>query len=149
MKMAQEAVARRHGPIQCPVPRSGSRRATENDAIADHLIRLAHSQRNRGVGSCFLHLRNVTGSPMHGITSAFTGVTTPEPANPAEEAYCAEKTGAACLRQTGGQSRRQTNHGQWTSCTTRYVLVGTFDGSMCSTTTIVKGLASKLIIAAG
>jgi putative transposase len=37
--------------------------ATENDEIADHLIRLTHNQRNWGFGLCFLHLRNVKGHP--------------------------------------------------------------------------------------
>lgn len=32
-----------------------------NEAIADHLIRLTHNQRNWGFGLCFLYLRNVKG----------------------------------------------------------------------------------------
>lgn len=72
--MAQEAVARTSRPIQLacaafrisPVCyRHPPRRATENDAIADHVIRLTHSQRNRGVGLCFLHPRNLKGHPWH------------------------------------------------------------------------------------
>jgi putative transposase len=35
--------------------------ATENEEIADHLVCLAHNQRNWGFGLCFLHLRNVKG----------------------------------------------------------------------------------------
>jgi putative transposase len=35
--------------------------ATKDEEIADHLIRLAHNQRNWGFGLCFLHLRNVKG----------------------------------------------------------------------------------------
>lgn len=35
--------------------------ATENDEIADWLLRLAHNQRNWGFGLCFLYLRNVKG----------------------------------------------------------------------------------------
>src|SRR3990167_1787685 len=33
--------------------------ASENDDIADWLIRLTHNQRNWGFGLCFLYLRNV------------------------------------------------------------------------------------------
>jgi len=35
--------------------------STENDAIADWLVRLTSNQRNWGFGLCFLHLRNVKG----------------------------------------------------------------------------------------
>ena len=35
--------------------------SAENTEIADHLIRLAHRQRNWGFGLCFLYLRNVKG----------------------------------------------------------------------------------------
>ena len=35
--------------------------SAENAAIADHLIRLTHNQRNWGFGLCFLYLRNVKG----------------------------------------------------------------------------------------
>lgn len=35
--------------------------STENDEIADWLIRLTHNQRNWGFGLCFLYLRNVKG----------------------------------------------------------------------------------------
>jgi hypothetical protein len=37
--------------------------SAENMAIADHLIRLTHNQRNWGFGLCFLYLRNVKGYP--------------------------------------------------------------------------------------
>lgn len=37
--------------------------SAENEAIADHLIRLTHNQRNWGFGLCFLYLRNVKGYP--------------------------------------------------------------------------------------
>ena len=37
------------------------RLSSENAAIADHLIRLTHNQRNWGFGLCFLYLRNVKG----------------------------------------------------------------------------------------
>lgn len=37
--------------------------ASENEEIADHLVRLTHNQRNWGFGLCFLHLRNVKGYP--------------------------------------------------------------------------------------
>lgn len=36
-----------------------AKRSAENVEIADHLIRLAHNQRNWGFGLCFLYLRNV------------------------------------------------------------------------------------------
>lgn len=70
--MAKEAVARMSVPIKlaCAAFRISQacyryppRRATENDEIADHLIRLTHSQRNWGFGLCFLHLRNMKGHP--------------------------------------------------------------------------------------
>ena len=35
--------------------------STENEKIANWLIRLTHNQRNWGFGLCFLHLRNVKG----------------------------------------------------------------------------------------
>lgn len=35
--------------------------SAQNTEIADHLIRLTHSQRNWGFGLCFLYLRNVKG----------------------------------------------------------------------------------------
>lgn len=35
--------------------------ATENELVADWLIRLTHNQRNWGFGLCFLYLRNVKG----------------------------------------------------------------------------------------
>lgn len=34
---------------------------TDNDEIADHLLRLTHNQRNWGFGLCYLYLRNVKG----------------------------------------------------------------------------------------
>ena len=37
--------------------------SAENEAIADHLIRLTHNQRNWGFELCFLYLRNVKGYP--------------------------------------------------------------------------------------
>lgn len=37
--------------------------ASENEQIAEHLIRLTHNQRNWGFGLCFLYLRNVKGHP--------------------------------------------------------------------------------------
>lgn len=37
--------------------------STENEEIADHLLRLTHNQCNWGFGLCFLHLRNVKGYP--------------------------------------------------------------------------------------
>src|SRR5690606_7643959 len=35
--------------------------ATENEEIADWLVRLTHNQRNWGFGLCYLFLRNVKG----------------------------------------------------------------------------------------
>jgi putative transposase len=37
--------------------------SSENDAIADWLIRLTHKQRNWGFGLCYLYLRNVQHYP--------------------------------------------------------------------------------------
>jgi len=37
------------------------RQQTDNQVIADWLVRLTHNQRNWGFGLCFLHLRNVKG----------------------------------------------------------------------------------------
>jgi putative transposase len=37
------------------------RLSSENEEIADHLLRLTHNQRNWGFGRCFLYLRNVRG----------------------------------------------------------------------------------------
>lgn len=68
--MAKEVVARLGAPIKlvCSAFRISAAcyryqpvLATENDEIADHLIRLTHNQRNWGFGLCFLHLRNVKG----------------------------------------------------------------------------------------
>lgn len=151
--MAQEAVARRRMPIQLACAafrisptcyrhpakaRYGERRnrrsldpAGPQPAQPGRWVVLPASAQREG---------SPMASPAHLPELPRAGT---EPANPAEEAHCAGKTG---LRQTGGQSRRQsTTHGRWTSCATRCVLVGTFDGSMCSTTAIVKGWASKLV----
>ncbi|MFZ6659183.1 IS3 family transposase, partial [Undibacterium sp. TJN19] len=38
-----------------------ARLSSENDQIADWLIRLTHNQRNWGFGLCYLYLRNVQG----------------------------------------------------------------------------------------
>lgn len=35
--------------------------STQNETIADWLIKLTHNQRNWGFGLCFLYLRNVKG----------------------------------------------------------------------------------------
>lgn len=70
--MAKEVVAGKGVPIRlaCAALRISEacyryhpKLATENDEIADHLIRLTHNQRNWGFGLCFLHLRNVKGHP--------------------------------------------------------------------------------------
>lgn len=37
--------------------------SSENEEVADHLVRLTHNQRNWGFGLCFLYLRNVKGYP--------------------------------------------------------------------------------------
>ena len=70
--MAIEAVRRRRIPIRLACAAFGiseacyryrPKLATENEEIADHLLRLTHNQRNWGFGLCFLHLRNVKGYP--------------------------------------------------------------------------------------
>jgi putative transposase len=38
-----------------------AKRSTENERIADWLVRLTYAQRNWGFGLCYLHLRNVKG----------------------------------------------------------------------------------------
>ncbi len=67
-----EAVRRRRIPIRLACAAFGiseacyryrPKLATENEEIADHLLRLTHNQRNWGFGLCFLHLRNVKGYP--------------------------------------------------------------------------------------
>lgn len=68
--MAREVVANRGVPIKLACSafaiseacyRYKPKLATENEEIADHLVRLTHNQRNWGFGLCFLHLRNVKG----------------------------------------------------------------------------------------
>ena len=41
--------------------RYSPRLSSENEEIADHLLRLTHNQRNWGFGLCYLYLRNVKG----------------------------------------------------------------------------------------
>lgn len=69
-EMAKEVVVNRGVPIKLACSAFGisdacyryqPKLATENEEIADHLIRLTHNQRNWGFGLCFLHLRNVKG----------------------------------------------------------------------------------------
>lgn len=68
--MAKEVVATRGVPVKLACAAFGiseacyryqPKLATENEEIADHLVRLTHNQRNWGFGLCFLHLRNVKG----------------------------------------------------------------------------------------
>lgn len=68
--MAKEVVAARGVPVKLACAAFGVSEAcyryqptlaTENEEIADHLVRLTHNQRNWGFGLCFLHLRNVKG----------------------------------------------------------------------------------------
>jgi putative transposase len=70
--MAREAVEHRGIPIRVACAALGiseacyryqAKLSTENEEIADHLLRLTHNQRNWGFGLCFLHLRNVKGFP--------------------------------------------------------------------------------------
>lgn len=70
--MAKEAVRARGIPIRVACAafsiseacyRYRAKLSTENEEIADHLLRLTHNQRNWGFGLCFLHLRNVKGYP--------------------------------------------------------------------------------------
>ena len=68
--MAKEAVKDRGIPIRVGCAAFGiseacyrysPRLSSENEEIADHLLRLTHNQRNWGFGLCFLYLRNVRG----------------------------------------------------------------------------------------
>jgi putative transposase len=70
--MAKDVVVSRGAPIKLACAAFGISEAcyryqpklsTENEEIADHLVRLTHNQRNWGFGLCFLHLRNVKGHP--------------------------------------------------------------------------------------
>ena len=68
--MAQQVVAHQGSSIRLVCSAFGisqtcyryqAKLSSENVAIADHLIRLTHNQRNWGFGLCFLYLRNVKG----------------------------------------------------------------------------------------
>jgi len=69
-EMAQQVVAHQGSSIRLVCSAFGisqtcyryqAKLSSENVAIADHLIRLTHNQRNWGFGLCFLYLRNVKG----------------------------------------------------------------------------------------